>query len=240
MIKKKHLLVVGGTSGIGLDYIRKIHKKYNISVLGRNKEQLKLLEKNYKNLKSYFCDVKNYNRLNSTIKKSVNFFGKIDVLLYSAGLQILKPHRLMKKEDFNLCNMTNLGGAMSATNIFCSNKISKENSVFCVISSISAFLTEPGLISYSVSKSGLNTLIKGLAREAAPKRFIGLAPGWLKTNMTKNQKIYNKETLSNIKKKSPLGMIKMKDVLNLIEFLTSDKAKKITGQIIRVDGGFSI
>ena len=240
MKNKKHLLVIGGTSGIGLEYIKKVNKKFKITVFGRNKKNLEILKKKFSSVNCYACDVRDNKKLNHSFKKAVSIFGRIDILLYSAGIQILKPHRIMNNEDFELCYSTNLGGALNSSNIFLSNKISNEKSVFCVISSISSFLSEPGLVSYSVSKSGLNTMIKGLARECAPRRFVGLAPGWLKTNMTENQKFYNNQIISIIKKKSPLGLIEMKDVLNLISFLTSSKAKKITGQIIRVDGGFSV
>ena len=89
-------------------------------------------------------------------------------------------------------------------------------------------------------KSGLDSMIRGLAKEAAPRRFVGVAPGWLDTEMTQNQALYNESFKENLEKISPLGITDLDDVVQAIDFLTSKKAASITGQIICVDSGSSL
>mgnify|MGYP006103467661 FL=1 len=89
-------------------------------------------------------------------------------------------------------------------------------------------------------KAALNVMIKGLAKESAPRRFVGIAPGWLDTEMTQNQAIYNEGFRNELEKNSPLGLTDLSDIEDAVEFLTSKNANSITGVILCVDSGSSL
>jgi NAD(P)-dependent dehydrogenase (short-subunit alcohol dehydrogenase family) len=237
-ISVQHMLIIGGTSGVGRHIALRSLSTYNISVIGRREENLRELEAKNQNVTGYEADVSNRLELETAIKSSVELNGKIDVMVYAAGNQIIKPHRMMKADEFLQSYSVNLGGAMNASSIFCSVKVSRKSATFIAISSISADLVEPGLVAYSVAKAGLNTLIRGLAKEGAPRRFVGIAPGWMDTEMTRRQALYDSNFKEKLQKLSPLGIVTVEEVVDIFDFLVSQKASKITGQIISVDGGY--
>ena len=110
----------------------------------------------------------------------------------------------------------------------------KKDGVIINISSIVGIKGNPGQANYAASKSGINGFTKSVALELASRniRCNAIAPGFIKTDMT------DEELLNNWIKSIPLKRAgSVKDVANLCVFLSSDKAKYITGQVINVDGG---
>ena len=93
---------------------------------------------------------------------------------------------------------------------------------------------------YSASKAAINNLTLSLAKELGPSNINvnAICPGLIDTKMNKN---LTKETIDEIVNNTPLGRIgKPEDVANLTEFLLSEKANFITGQIITIDGGLTL
>lgn len=240
MTQAKHIAVYGATSGIGRALVETFQSCNKISAFGRRGSLLEEISAASDNIRGYQCDVSDKSNVQMETQKAVHDNGKIDVLIYTAGLQILKPHRLMSQQEFHDSYGANLGGALNVSSVFCSKKISNSDAVFCAITSVAATLAESGMLAYSAEKSAMQTLIKGLAKEVAPKRFVGIAPGFLDTPMTQSQNFYSDAVREQINSQSPLGLISMTDVLEAVKFITSKAAKSITGQILVVDGGFSV
>ncbi len=110
--------------------------------------------------------------------------------------------------------------------------------MFCAVSSVAAQRPEPAIVPYAASKAGLDALIKGLARELAPRRAVGVAPGWLDTEMTQaHARLYGAEFKDALEKRSPAGAATVESVVDAIAFLMSPQARHVTGEILRVDGG---
>jgi gluconate 5-dehydrogenase len=235
-----HVLIIGGSSGIGNKLAVKLSIQGVVSVLARRSDRLRDLESKSENIYSYSSDVTSYEALFESIKNCVQNHGKNNKLIYCAGKQIIKPHRLLNEDDITSLIEVNLKGALYASKIFLSSKISEKNAVFCAISSIASIKPEPGIVAYSAMKASLDALIKGLARESAPRRFVGVAPGWLDTEMTQNQIVYNESFKSDLKNKSPLGLTELSDIIDAIEYIISDKAASVTGQILTIDSGSSL
>lgn len=237
---KNHTLIIGASSGIGNNLAIKFAKEDNVSVLARRHNLLQDLEANNSNIFSLSSDVTSFDSLKDSIGACVEQYGKLDRLIYCAGKQIIKPHRLLNIEDINSLIDVNLKGALFTSKIFLSSKISEKNSVFCVISSIASFKPEPGIVAYSAMKAALDTMVKGLAKESAPRRFVGVAPGWLDTEMTQGQAIYNESFVNDLENRSPLGLTQISDIVDAVEFLTREQATSITGDILVVDSGSSL
>ena len=91
---------------------------------------------------------------------------------------------------------------------------------------------------YSATKAGLIGFTKALAKEVAPSgiRVNCVTPGVIKTDMLN---IFTKDDLSALEEEIPLGKIGTpRDIASAVAFLLSDAAKYITGEILRVNGGF--
>jgi 3-oxoacyl-[acyl-carrier protein] reductase len=107
------------------------------------------------------------------------------------------------------------------------------------ISSVSAFLGNPGQTNYSASKAGMIGFTKSLAQEVAnPKRDItvnAVAPGFVETDMTKNIAPEHAQQMKNM---IALGRLAQpEEIASAVVFLASDGAAYITGETIHVNGG---
>jgi 3-oxoacyl-[acyl-carrier protein] reductase len=108
------------------------------------------------------------------------------------------------------------------------------------MSSVVGLIGNPGQVNYSASKAGLIGMTKSVAKELASRgiRVNAIAPGFIETDMTDELSEKQREDLIKSIPLSQLGNVE--DVANLVLFLTSEKAKYITGQVINVDGGMVI
>jgi NAD(P)-dependent dehydrogenase (short-subunit alcohol dehydrogenase family) len=235
---KPHAVVLGSSGSVGLACARKLSKSHNVSCLSRRGINFNVEE--FEGV-SIFCDVLKSESIKLAFEESISRFGKISTLVFCVGLQLIKPARLLKDDDIQSVIETNFSSLVKVSSLFASQRFSDVNAVMCVVSSVAAKSPEPGIVLYSASKAAVEALVVGLAKELAPKRVVGVAPGWMDTDMTRAYPyIYNEEYIEELKKKSPLGLVTVDDVANAIVHLTSTKAVKITGQIITIDGGASL
>jgi len=148
---------------------------------------------------------------------------KIDHLVNNAGITRDNLLMRMKEEDWDTVIAVNLKGVFNFSQAVIKNMISKMGNV--------------GQTNYSASKAGVIGLTKSLAREVASRGITvnAVAPGFVATPMTEN--------LPESVQKSFLGLIPMRrfctpeEVASVVQFLLSDEAAYITGQVINVNGG---
>lgn len=107
------------------------------------------------------------------------------------------------------------------------------------VSSIWGSVSKPGRAAYSASKAGLDGLTRALALEWAPVLVNAVAPGYTETEML--HKYNSQEDLARIRKTIPLGRFcSTQEVAELAFFLGSEQNGYVTGQVIPIDGGFSV
>ena len=163
--------------------------------------------------------------------------GKIDILLNNAG--ITKDGLLirMNKEDYDSVLDTNLKGTFLCTKTVIKDMLKARKGKIINITSIVGIHGNPGQANYCASKAGVIGFTKAVAKEYASKGILvnAVAPGFIQTQMT--------DTLPDNVKEAYLNQIPVKrfgtpkDVANVVEFLSSEKADYITGQVIEVTGG---
>lgn len=231
-----HILVVGASSGIGRAVAERFAAQGAVTALARRADRLAELAE--AGIATVATDVTDLTAIAGTLQAAVAERGLLTGLVYCAGVQVIKPMRSLSVEEVQRLYTTNLVAPTLFAAAFGNARISTRDAVFCAVSSVAAQRPEPAIVPYAASKAGLDALIRGLARELAPRRAVGVAPGWLDTEMTQaHARLYGAEFKDALDKRSPAGAATVESVVDAIAFLMSRQARHVTGEILRVDGG---
>ena len=241
---KKNILITGASSGVGL-YSAFYFLNQNANVILACQDEIsviKLLEKyNFKNAYILKADLEKLGQIKTFINYITEIFTSIDILINCAGIKLDNDILTTHSEDFDYTMNTNLRSVF----ILIKELRPYFSQGASIINMSCMYGTKPmcGFISYSMSKAGLETLTKYAAAEMAYLniRINAISACPINTNslryinISENEiKEFNKKMEKNI----PLGRIaEGDDIVKVIIFLASKRSKKITGQIIKVDGG---
>ena len=238
---KKVALITGGSRGIGKEIAKKFAKKgYNIVInyVSENTDLNKLKEE-FKETEVLFVktDVTNYESCENMVKKAIEKFGKIDVLVNNAGITKDGLLMRMKEEDFDKVIKVNLKGTFNMTKNVIPYMMKQRNGRIVNIASVVGVTGNAGQANYAASKAGIIGFTKTVARELASRNILAncIAPGFIKTDMTE---VLSETVKENIYSQIPLNkMGEAKEVANAVYFLASEENTYITGQVLNVDGG---
>ena len=242
MSDKKVALITGGTRGIG-KAIAKIfsQKGYNL-VLNYVSENTDInkLEKEIKNDNEILfarANVSKYSEAEELVKKAIEKFGKIDVLVNNAGITRDNLIMRMKEEDFDNVINTNLKGTFNVTKNVIPYMMKKREGRIVNISSVVGVSGNAGQCNYAASKAGIIGFSKSIAKELASRNILCncIAPGFIGTDMTD---VLSDEVKNNINNQIPLKrMGSPEEIAKSVYFLGGEDNTYITGQVLNVDGG---
>lgn len=243
---KKVVLITGGSRGIGKSTAIEFAKNgYNIIINylsdDKSAEHIKsFLVENYDvDVMTYKCDVKDELKVKCMVEDVINYFGRIDVLVNNAAIAIDTLVEDKNKDDFKKILDTNLIGpfilSRSVAKVMMKNK---KGSIINVSSTNAIDTYYEYSLDYDASKAALISLTHNLAKYYAPYiRVNAVAPGWVDTDMNKNLSLdYIKKECEDIYLKR-FG--ESEEIAKAIYFLASDNASYITGEVLRVDGGYN-
>ena len=240
-----YILITGASSGIGREMALYLSKSNNIILHGRDIERLEtvksLCHSPHKH-KIWAKDLNNIHELESSLAQFIKDENiNVKSFVHSAGYMKMTPLKIQSTQILETTLNTNIVSASIITKVL-SNFTHNSNSLKSVVF-ISSNLSNMGakaLSAYGASKGAIDTLMRCLAVELAPKvRLNSVLPGAILTEMTKII-FENDEVRKRMNETYPLGIGEPLDICYIAEFLLSDKAKWITGQQITVDGGRSI
>ncbi len=243
---EKVALITGATRGIGKQIAITLAKEgYNIALNYRTEnEDLAKTQKEIEEIKveclSVKGDISNFEDCKNIVTKTINKFGRIDVLVNNAGMTKDMLLMRMKKEDFEQVIDVNLVGTFNMTQNVINYMLKSRSGRIINISSVVGISGNAGQTNYSASKAGIIGFTKSLAKEVASRNILvnAVAPGFIQTNMTD---VLKEEVKEEIAKTIPLKRIgKPEDVANVVKFLASEDSSYITGQVINIDGGMLI
>lgn len=185
-------------------------------------------------------DIKDFEHVKAWVEATKAEFGGLDILINNAGIIRDKALMMMSPDDWHQVIDTNLTGVFNATRASIVTFMKQKKGQVVNISSVSGVIGLPRQVNYSASKGGINAFTKALAKEVASfgVRVNAVAPGFIETEILSG---FNEEQKKKITELIPLGRVgAVEDVAGVVEFLLSDQAAYVTGQIVVVDGGLAI
>ncbi len=245
MDEKKVAFITGGTRGIG-KAIAKIFSDngYNLVInYVSEKTDLKKLEDDLKNDNEILfvrANVGEFDSAENAVKKAIEKFGKIDVLVNNAGITRDNLIMRMKEEEFDQVINTNLKGTFNVTKSVVPYMMKKRSGRIVNISSVVGVSGNAGQCNYAASKAGIIGFTKSLAKELASRNILAnaVAPGFIDTDMTE---CLNDTVKENINNQIPLKrMGTPEEIAKAVYFLGSSDNTYITGQVLNIDGGMLI
>lgn len=182
-------------------------------------------------------DISSYKETSELVLETINAFGKIDILINNAGVSKIGLFMDGSKDDIDKIINTNLLGMLYLTKNAIPYMINRVTSIV----NISSIWGEVGAsceVLYSTSKGAINLFTKSLAKEMAPSkvRVNGIAPGVIDTSMNSFLNTEERLAIANDIPMERLGY--PEEIGKVVVFLCSEESSYITGEIIKVDGGY--
>lgn len=230
------IVVVGGSSGIGLATSQYLHKEKYITIVSSRKLVNSRINKTeyHKNI-----DVLKEESVKNCIESIGKRFNRINGLVYSVGISVEpKSIKDFDKEIWDRVLNTNVVGMLYCCK-YAFPFLRKSRGRVVVVGSVAARIsTQLSGYEYTISKSAISGLVKQLAIDWAPYNVMinSVHPGMTSTPMLKNN--VSISIRKEIEKKIPLGRIADPlEIAKAIEFLVSRKNTYITGSGIDINGG---
>ena len=245
-LKDKTALITGGARGIGAaTALLFAAEGARVGIVDLREDGLKEIaaKAGQKDLeiKTFSGNITQKDQIEKVVDEFVQAFGRIDILVNNAGVVIPRPFFEKTVEDWESTLRVNLIGMFLCCQVAAKYMLDQKSGKIVNISSIRGIdhCGREGVMDYSASKMAVIGLTKTMAKELAPHINVNtVAPGHTKTEMTAP---LPDEIKQNIIEGSYLKrMAQPEDIAKAILFMASDDANFITGQILLVDGGFSL
>ncbi len=247
MIKKKtkknsknYILLVGASSELADNLIKKLCVKNNLILLSRkNLAEINSYKSKNKIYLKYDGSPKAQKKLVSFIKKkSIN----ITSIIHFSGLHSFSPIKDISLKEFKKIYEINCFSFIDIVKLITSDNLSANLNSIVTISSVASMSGNKGISLYSASKSSLNNIVRSFALELSVKkiRVNSIVLGHINLGMGgKTTKFLTKKQMKDLENKHPLGFGRTEDLTNSIEFLIdSKKSRWITGVNFILDGGY--
>lgn len=241
----KIILITGASSGIGAATAHRLAKQgAALALCGRNVDNLKAVAKDVGADKALIVpgDITKESDTESVLKKTIDKYGKLDVLINNAGILESGTIENTSLEQFDRVMATNVRSIYHLTMLAVPHLIKTQGNIVNV-SSVNGIRSFPGVLAYNISKTAVDQFTRCVALELAAKnvRCNSVNPGVTVTNLHKrggmNDEAYAK-FLEHSKTTHAMGRPgKATEIADAIVFLASDAASFITGANLPVDGG---
>ncbi len=186
------------------------------------------------------ADVSDFQQAQALIKFAVQTFGGLHILVNNAGITRDKLIMMMREEDWDAVQNTNLKSTFNCSKAAIRHMMRKRYGRIINITSVAGQIGNPGQTNYSASKAGQIGFTKALAREVAARSITvnAIAAGYIETDIWAD--------VPEEARQAVLGMIPLgrkgqpEEIAYAAAFLASAQAAYITGQVLGVDGGMAM
>ena len=243
-LKDKVALVTGASRGLGKAIALKLAAEgarvtvnYTKSV-DKAEEVVKEIISRGGSAAAMRADITSLPEVEKMVDSLYEQFGRIDILVNNAGVTKDELLLSMTPEDWDIVIKTNLGGLFNCTKAVAKYMMVQKSGRIINISSVAGERGGRGQSNYAASKGGINAFTRSVAMELAPKKITvnAVAPGVVETEMSSTVIRRAKDIILDAVALKRLGQ--PEEIANVVAFLASDDSSYITGEVIRVDGGF--
>jgi 3-oxoacyl-[acyl-carrier protein] reductase len=220
----KNIVIIGGSKGIGSAILLQQLENNIVHNISRNSPDI-----SHPNLKHYGLDV---------LKDTLPDIENIDVLIYCPGSINLKPIGSLSIDDFRNDFEINVIGAVKTIQKYLPTLKKGTNPSIVLFSTVAAKLGMPFHASIATAKAGIEGLVKSLGAElASVVRINAIAPTITETTLAAGI-LRNDRMKENMMERHPMkNYLKPEEVASMANYLTSDHAKSISGQVFEMDYG---
>jgi len=242
-LEGKVAIITGASRGIGSAIAKqlsalgaKVVINYSSSAV-KSEEVVEEITKLGEQAVAIKADVSNIKDVERLFSETITKFGKVDILINNAGVILYKLLSDVTEEEFDKLFNTNVKGTYFACQQ--AMKHMENNGRIINFSTSVVGSMFPTYSVYAATKGAVEQITRQLAKEFGPKKITinAVAPGPINTELFNVGK--TDEQIEAIKQMNSFGRIgEPDDIANAIEFLVSDKAQWITGQTLRINGGY--
>ena len=250
----KVAFITGRSTGIGRATIEKfVRENIRVGFLDINERDGSDLQSEYGPDQALFIsgDVRSTADIKNAVSKTVERFGKLDIIFANAGIHCLNTILNLTEEEWDLIMDTNLKGLVFTLREVVPYLIENGGGAIVLMGSDQCFIGKRGQLAYGASKGAIGQIAKSLALDLADKniRVNAVCPGTIKTPPVEAaiQRWADRmpgldaaQILAMEASNYPMGRIGLPgEVAELVYFLASDSASFITGSLCLVDGGLT-
>jgi citronellol/citronellal dehydrogenase len=247
LFKGKDIIVTGGGSGIGRCTAHELSALgAHVTIIGRKQDKLdKVSEEIIEDggtVSAFTCDIRDEERVKSTVSGILEQCGKIDGLVNNAGGQYPAPLAAINQKGFETVVRTNLiGGFLLAREVFVQAMNKTGGSIVNIVADMWGGM--PNMGHSGAARAGMVNFTKTAAVEwgFCGVRVNAVAPGWVMSSGLDTYDDYTKERIRKLPKSVPLQRLATEsEISSAICFLLSEGAAFINGDTIKIDGGASL
>jgi 3-oxoacyl-[acyl-carrier protein] reductase len=245
LLEGKNAIITGGSQGIGTAASLELAKEgANVCLTYRRHEDearavADQIEKMGRKAICVACDIAVFTEAEATVKAAVEAFGRIDILVNNAGMNWDGVCWKMSEEQWDRVIAVNLKGYFNFTRQVAPLLKEQKYGKIINVTSINGMRGKFGQTNYSASKAGIIGYTKAVAKElgAFGVNVNAVAPGLIETGMLKDSEARDKIIDLAMAEMALKRIGQPEDLASVIAFLASDRARHITGEVIKVDGG---